>query len=97
MHDNRHARSPMIITTALYRTRMANIFIRVCVLIYIDVSMASHHRPSLTTSAINISRKRQRSSRVSSHLRLDAVATKQRRAAWLRPLGPHGTWMEQTH
>ena len=61
MHDNRHVRSPAIITTALYGTRMAHIFIRVCTLIYNGVS------PSLATSATIISRKRQRSSRADSH------------------------------
>jgi len=34
MHDNRHARSPVITTTSLYGMCMAHIFIRVCTLIY---------------------------------------------------------------
>ena len=41
MQDNRHAHSPMIITIALYGTRMAHIFIRVCTLIFNGVS--PHH------------------------------------------------------
>ena len=44
MHDNRHTRSPMIITTALYGTRMAHIFIRVCTLIYNGVSPSAFTR-----------------------------------------------------
>ena len=32
MHDNRHARSPVIITTALHGTRIAHIFFRFCAL-----------------------------------------------------------------
>ena len=38
MHDNRHACSPVIITTTLYGMCMAHIFIRVCALIYNGVS-----------------------------------------------------------
>jgi len=38
MHDNKHACSPVIITTALYGTRMVHILIWVCALIYNSVS-----------------------------------------------------------
>ena len=38
MHNNRHVHSPVIITTTLYSTRMAHIFIRVCALIYNGIS-----------------------------------------------------------
>ena len=44
MHDNRHMRSPVIITTALYGTHMAHIFIRVCALIYNGVSPSTFAR-----------------------------------------------------
>ena len=45
MHDNRHARSPVIITIALYGTCMAHIFIWVCALLYNGVSPSTfvHH------------------------------------------------------
>jgi len=45
MHDNRHTRSPVIITIALYGTPIAHIFIRVCALIYNGVSPSTfaHH------------------------------------------------------
>ena len=65
MHDSRPTRSPVIITIALYAAHIAHLFIRVCALI----TMASYHRPSLTTSATNIF----------PQLSLNAAATKQRR------------------
>ena len=40
MHEHRHACSPVLITTALYGTRMAHILICVCALIY------NHDSPS---------------------------------------------------
>ena len=45
MHDNRHVRSPVIITTTLYGTCMTHVFIRVCALIYNGVSPSTfaHH------------------------------------------------------
>ena len=65
MHDSGPVHSSVIITIVLYGARIAHLFIRVCALI----TMASYHRPSLTTSATNIF----------LHLCLDAGATKQKR------------------
>ena len=90
MHNNIHARSPVIITTALYGTRMAHIFIRVCALIYNGVS------PSTFTRHLGHQYLPQ-TAEVIPHLRLNAVATKQRHAARLRPLGPRGVRTEQAH
>ena len=77
MHDNRHARSPVIITIALHGTLIVHIFTRVCALIYNGVS--------LSTPARHLGRQYLlATAEVIPHLLLDVVATKQRRAAWPR-------------
>ena len=91
MHDNRHACSPVMITTALYGTCMAHIFIRVCALIYNSVSPSTFARHLGHQYLSQMGEE----SHVSSHLSIDAVATKQRRAARPRPPGPRGVQTEQ--
>ena len=44
MQDNKHMRSPVIITTTLYGMCMAHIFIQVCTLIYNSVSPSTFAR-----------------------------------------------------
>ena len=69
MHDGRLECSPVIFTIALYGTRMAHIFVRVCVLVHNGVltSIFARHRGHqyLLRTAL-----------IFSHLRLDAATTK---------------------
>ena len=80
----------MIITIALYGTRMAHIFVWVWALVYngaLPLIFTRHRGQQYLPWTAEIF----------SHLRLDAAATKQRHAGQAGWLGLHGIRTEQVH